>query len=227
MLVMELFHGSSIIIESPERGKGNPQNDYGLGFYCTGNIELAKEWACKTPRDGFANRYSIDMSGLEVLDLMSGEWHILNWLAILLENRSFEIGTPIARDAKDYILHTFLPDYRRFDVIRGYRADDSYFSYAKAFLNGGIPLDALSDAMKLGKLGEQICIRSDEAFKSLHFIDAAVADGQEYYIRRNARDRKAREDYLRLLDLAGNNRNAVYIIDILRQEWQDDDERLR
>lgn len=224
---MELFHGSSAIIESPEQGKGNPQNDYGLGFYCTENPELAKEWACRTPKDGFSNRFSIDMSGMEILDLMSGEWHILNWLAILLENRSFEIGNPIARDAKDYILHTFLPDYRSADVIKGYRADDSYFSYARAFLNGGIPLNALSDAMKLGKLGEQICIKSEWAFKKLRFIDATVVDGQEYFIRRNARDKKAREDYLKLLELEGEDRNAIYMIDILRQKWQNDDERLR
>lgn len=43
---MIIYHGSKNIIEKPEFGKGNKKNDYGLGFYCTENVELAKEWAC-------------------------------------------------------------------------------------------------------------------------------------------------------------------------------------
>ena len=224
---MDIYHGSPLIIEVPEFGKGNPMNDYGLGFYCTEDIELAKEWACKMPKDGFANKYSIDKTELDILNLTSGDWHILNWLAILLENRSFEIGNPVAKDAKEYILQTFLPDYKSRDIIIGYRADDSYFSYAKAFLNGGIPLKALAEAMKLGKLGEQICIKSKTAFSRLRHVDATLANGQEYYIKRTARDTKAREDYLKLLDLSARDKDSVYILDILRQEWKNDDERLR
>ena len=224
---MDIYHGSPLIIEVPEFGKGNPMNDYGLGFYCTEDIELAKEWACKTPKDGFANKYSFDKTGLDILNLTSGDWHILNWLAILLENRSFEIGNPVAKNAKEYILQTFLPDYKSRDIIIGYRADDSYFSYAKAFLNGGIPLLALAEAMKLGKLGEQICIRSKAAFSRLRYIDATLAGGQEYYIKRTSRDTKAREDYLKLLDLSARDKGSIYILDILRQEWKNDDERLR
>ncbi len=224
---MELFHGSSSIIEIPAFGKGNAKNDYGLGFYCTENIELAKEWACKTPDDGFVNRYSIDLSELDILNLASGDWHILNWMAILLENRSFEISNPVAKDAKDYIIQTFMPDYKDKDIIIGYRADDSYFSFAKAFLNGGIPLKALAEALKLGKLGEQICVKSRKAFDRIQFVDAEMADGQQYYIRRTVRDTKAREDYLKLLGLSVRDKDSIYILDILRQEWKNDDERLR
>ena len=224
---MKIFHGSPSIIEIPASGKGNAMNDYGLGFYCTENVELAKEWACRTPGDGFANRYSIDLSELDVLNLASGDWHILNWMAILLENRSFEISNPVAKDAKEYIIQTFMPDYKDRDVIIGYRADDSYFSFAKAFLNGGIPLKVLAEAMRLGKLGEQICIKSRKAFDRLRYVDAVTADGQEYYIRRTARDTKAREDYLKLLGLSVRDKDSIYILDILRQEWKNDDERLR
>ena len=39
---LTLYHGSSFIIEQPQFGKGNPFNDYGLGFYCTETLELAK-----------------------------------------------------------------------------------------------------------------------------------------------------------------------------------------
>ena len=224
---MELFHGSQNIIEFPEFGKGNPNNDYGLGFYCTESLELAMEWACKLPRDGFANRYSLDASGLDVLDLMSDRYHVLNWLAVLLDNRVFEIGNPIAKDAKDYIISTYLPDYKERDIIRGYRADDSYFSFAKAFLNGAIPLVALSAALKLGKLGEQICLKSAVAIDRIHYLGAYVADGRQYSMKRNIRDKRAREGYLKLLESSAEDRNAVYMIDILRQQWPNEDERLR
>lgn len=224
---MEIYHGSSSIIEVPEFGKGNPMNDYGLGFYCTDNLELAKEWACRLPKDGFANKYLIDMDGLDVLNLSTDNWHILNWLAILLQNRSFEIGNPIAKDAKEYMLETFLPDYRNRDIIIGYRADDSYFSYAKAFLNGAIPLNALSEAMRLGKLGEQICIKSRSAFSKLRYMDSSVADGREYNMKRTARDNGARAEYLKLLELSSRDKDSIYMIDILRQKWTNDDERLR
>lgn len=40
-----LYHGSEFLIEKPEFGKVARHNDYGRGFYCTENIELAREWA--------------------------------------------------------------------------------------------------------------------------------------------------------------------------------------
>lgn len=224
--MIELYHGSPAIIEKPVFGAGNARNDYGLGFYCTREIELAKEWACPTQNDGFANKYSIDMEGLDVLDLSSKRYNVLNWLAILLENRIFDIATPIARDAKDFIISRFAPEYKHKDVIVGYRADDSYFSFAKAFINNAIPLSALEKAMKLGKLGIQTCIRSGKAFSRLAFQEAIAVDGIEYYIRRSTRDRKARKDYLKLLE-ESNGMDAVYVMDIIRQNWTNDDERLQ
>ena len=129
-----IYHGSQKIIKIPQFGLGNPNNDYGLGFYCTQSAELAKEWACAAESDGFANQYRFDMSELSVLHLTGGEYHILNWLFVLLENRKFRVSSDIAKQAKEYIEANFAVDYRNYDVIIGYRADDSYFSFASAFL---------------------------------------------------------------------------------------------
>lgn len=70
---------------------GKNYNDYGQGFYCTENLELAKEWACTENLEGYVNQYQLDMRNLSVLNL-TNDFHILNWLAILLENRSFELN---------------------------------------------------------------------------------------------------------------------------------------
>ena len=107
MSKLTVYHGSPVIIEKPQFGVGNPNNDYGLGFYCTETLDLAKEWACSTETDGYANKYTLDMSNLTVLSLTSGDYNILNWLAILLENRKFRIGGDVARQARDYISKNF------------------------------------------------------------------------------------------------------------------------
>ena len=63
-----LYHGSKNIIEKPIFHGGKETNDYGYGFYCTENIELANEWACPDDNDGYTNEYELDLSDLQVLD---------------------------------------------------------------------------------------------------------------------------------------------------------------
>lgn len=221
---MKLYHGSVLIIDKPELGKGNRKNDYGLGLYCTEHIELAKEWACSTGKDGFANEYELNIDGLRVCDLT--QHHILNWMAILLENRTFDLSAGLASAARDYILETFLLDYKAYDVIRGYRADDSYFSFAKDFLNNSLSLEELSKAMKFGKLGEQVVLKSEKAFGALVFMEYTPVDGSVYYPKWKNRDQKAREDYKEIKEKS-NPLEGTYILDIIRQQWKNDDERLR
>ena len=164
-----LYHGSSLIIEKPEYGKGNKHNDYGLGFYCTENIELAKEWACLDNNGGFVNAYAIDTANLNILNLFEEKYNILHWLSILTDNRTFRTSSQIASQAKEYLLTHFLPDISVYDAVIGYRADDSYFAFAMDFLNNTISLRQLERAMYLGKLGEQFMLRSKKAFESLRF----------------------------------------------------------
>ncbi len=221
-----LYHGSPQIIERPEYGKGKPYNDYGVGFYCTESLELAKEWACTAQGGGFANKYLLNMDGLSVFSLTSDNMNILNWLAVLINNRTFRLSGDLAVEARDYLLKEFLPDMGFCDVIRGYRADNSYFSFAAAFLNGGLSLEQLSKAMRLGKLGEQVVLKSERAFNHLSYIDYEQAEKAIYYPKREVRDTLAR-DVLRSERQRLKAINAVYIIDILRGEWKNDDPRLR
>lgn len=221
-----LFHGSQKIIQSPTFGAGNPKNDYGLGFYCTESLELAKEWACTEENSGYANQYLLDTSGLSVMNLSEERYSILNWLAILLQNRTFKIASDLAAEAKEYLLTEFLPIYDSYDLIIGYRADDSYFSFANAFLNSTISLKQLKQAMYLGKLGEQTVLKSQKAFEQLQYVDHVIAEQEIYYPKKTARDKAARTAYR---TERGKSRaaDAVYMLDILREEWKQDDPRLR
>lgn len=163
-MIRQLFHGSPSIIEKPQFGYGKVYNDYGLGFYCTDSLEMAKEWGVAQNRNGYANRYELDCEGLKILDLNGPSFNILHWLAVLLENREFDVPSGLALEAKEYILNTFRVDYQSQDAIIGYRADDSYFSFAQDFINGTISYRQLNNAMHLGKLGQQFVLKSKQAF---------------------------------------------------------------
>ena len=223
---IKVYHGSAKIIEKPVYGIGNPNNDYGLGFYCTETIELAKEWACSAETDGYANKYTLDTSDLSVLSLTGGDYNILNWLFVLLENRKFRIGGDVARAAKSYIFENFAVDYKKYDIIKGYRADDSYFSFATAFLNNSISISQLEKAMVLGKLGEQVVAVSEKAINAFEFKEAISAPKEIYYPRKLARDTTARGEFRKEKD-RGSVLTEKYILDIIREGWKNDDERLQ
>lgn len=221
-----VYHGSPRIIQKPIFGAGNPNNDYGLGFYCTERVELAKEWACSVETDGYANQYTLDLTNLSMLSLTNGDFHILNWLFVLLENRTFRIRGDIAQQAKAYIFENFAIDYKGYDIIKGYRADDSYFSFANAFLNNAISIAQLERAMVLGKLGEQIVLMSEKAFDSIAFVDSIPAPKEIYLPKKLARDTAAREDFQKEKGRV-SLLTEKFILDIIREGWTNDDPRLQ
>ena len=211
--IMTIYHGSEQIVEVPTFGLGRKNNDFGLGFYCTESEELAKEWAVSSIRSGFSNRYTLDTEYLNILNLNSPDYTILNWIAVLVEHRLFSIKTPVARRAKRYLIDNFGVNVNAFDLITGYRADDSYFDYAESFLNNGISVEQLARAMRLGKLGEQIVIKSKFAFSLLKYEGFDIAEKEKYYVLRKARDDEANQTYLEMLEEEGD---GLYIQDIMR-----------
>lgn len=221
--LITIYHGSKQIIENPTFGEGKKHNDFGLGFYCTESNDLAKEWAVSSLQDGFSNRYSLDTEYLNILKLNSPEYTILNWMAILVENRLFALNTPVARRAKQYLIDNFGVNVNAFDLIIGYRADDSYFDYAEAFLNNGITVEQLSRAMQLGKLGEQIVLKSQFAFSKIKYEGFEIAEKDMYYVLRKARDDEANQMYLNILE---EETDGLYIQDIIRGGITNDDSRI-
>lgn len=226
---MILYHGSQELIEQPVFGKGRDENDYGKGFYCTESIELAKEWACPILNDGYVNQYELDINGLSVLNLNNGKYNILNWLALLLKNRKFDLSRnkTLGLQGKEYIIQNFLPDTQEYDVIVGYRADDRYFSFARDFIQGGISVRQLSSAMKLGELGEQVVLMSQKAFNQIQFVRYEISDKSIYYYQRIEREKLAAETFTKMHEEQQVDSNDIFILDILRGEVKSDDPRLQ
>lgn len=225
-MTKRLYHGSSKIIEKPLYGYGKPYNDYGLGFYCTDSLEMAKEWGVGRNQNGYANCYELDCEGLRILDLNAPEYCILHWLTVLLENREFDVPSGLALEAKEYLLTNFVVDYKNYDAIIGYRADDSYFSFAQDFINGTISYRQLNNAMHLGKLGLQFVLKSRTSFERIRFIGSEIAENNKWYAKKMLRDKTARREYFSV-ERNRRQRGDIYITQIMDEEMRPDDARLR
>lgn len=161
-----LFHGTSDEIVKPSFGLGNEKHDYGKGFYLTDNIELAKEWAVCRPNEtnGWVHKFELNTDGLRILDFQ--ENNVLSWLAELMKHRD-------ASDSKRYrmlagkFIEKYGIDTSEYDVIKGWRADASYFYIAKEFVRDNIDMDILEELLSLGGLGIQYCIKSKKAYDQL------------------------------------------------------------
>jgi len=225
---MRIYHGSKCRIEKPELLKGKPNNDYGQGFYCTQNLEMAREWACKgSEPPAYANAYELDLSGLKVLDLSQGEYTVLNWIAVLLANRTFQLDLEVAVEVRNYFIANFMPPISESDVVIGYRADDSYFDYAETFVDNGLPLGRLNEALRLGKLGLQVALRSEKAFGQIAFVGAEAVPWDAYHARYVRRDAEARNEWRTVVKGASLAQDDVFAMDIVRRGLKHGDEGLR
>ena len=190
-----LYHGSETIIEKPSFGEGNIHNDYGLGFYCTSNKTLAKEWATRKNGRGFVNAYSIRDDRLSVLDLTKGEENnALVWIALLMKNRTIsnELRNNYPREL-EFLFENYLIDVSEYDAVIGYRADDAYFRFPEAFVRSDITLESMERIYKAGNLGKQYVIVSERAFNLLHFSEASEAGEAEraaYFSRKQTADKE-------------------------------------
>ena len=224
---MIVFHGSDHIVEHPVLNGGKRSNDYGSGFYTTESLELAKELACVKNTDGFVNIYDFETAGLKTLNLLDGNHSVLNWIALLLKFRTFGIDSEVAVASRDYLIEHYSVDLSDYDVVVGYRADDSYFRYAESFVSNTLPLRSLNKALRLGKLGEQTVIISQKGFEHLKFVDAYPVDKSIYYPKFLNRDIKARETYKKEIKKSQSYKDDIFVLDILREEMPNDDPRIQ
>lgn len=200
-----LYHGSPNEVVTPIYGGGNEKHDYGKGFYLTEDLDLAKEWAVCRPsdRNGWVHKYELDCNDLKVLDFQQKD--ILNWLAELMKHRD-------AADSKRYrmLSEKFIAKYgvdtRSYDVIKGWRADASYFYIAREFVRDNVDIDILEELLSLGKLGIQYCIKSEAAYSQLREDKGGLlsVDYNEFNHKYNQRDVEARKNMRNIIDSDAN-----------------------
>lgn len=202
-----LYHGSPNKIVTPVFGGGEEKHDYGKGFYLTENIELAKEWAVCRPQEanGWVHKYELDCDSLKIFDFQ--EASIMAWLAELMKHRD-------AAESKRYkmlavkFIDKYGIDTSNYDVIKGWRANASYFYIAKEFVRDNIDVEILEELLSLGGLGIQYCIKSELAYENLREIrDGLLSVAySEFNQKYNQRDDNARK---RMRDLVNSDANKV------------------
>ena len=206
-----LYHGSPNKVVVPQFGFGEDKHDYGKGFYLTDNIELAKEWAVCRPDEmnGWVHKYELETDDLKILDFQ--KHNILSWLAELMKHRD-------ASDSKRYkvLSQKFIAEYgidtREYDVIKGWRANASYFYIAKEFVRDNIDIEILEELLSLGGLGIQYCIKSELAYSKLTEVeDGPISvDYSEFNEKYNERDIIARKRMRELVDSDANKVTNVF-----------------
>lgn len=206
-----LFHGTSEKIVVPTYGYGDEKHDYGKGFYLTESIELAKEWAVCRPNDisGFVHSYELDTEGLRILDFQ--QFNVLSWLAELMKHRDAADSKRYRMLAKKFI-EKYSMDTDEYDVIKGWRANASYFYIAKEFVRDNVDVDILEELLTLGGLGIQYCIKSELAYSRLQEVDNSLLniDYAEFNEKYNQRDITARRKMKELIDSDENTVTKVF-----------------
>ena len=206
-----LYHGSPNKVVVPQYGLGEERHDYGKGFYLTENMELAKEWSVCRPdeNNGWIHQYELNIKDLRILDFQQHD--ILAWLAELMKHRD-------AADSKRYrvLSKKFIAKYglatEGYDIIKGWRANASYFYIAKEFVRDNVDIEILEELLSLGGLGIQYCIKSELAYANLREIEDGLSavDYSEFNERYNARDIRARQRMRELVDSDANKVTNVF-----------------
>jgi len=210
---MRFYYGSDKPIKNPIFNEGNPSNDYGLGFYLTEDKELARLWASKNKDDGYLIEYDVDIDNLKILRLATIEdYDVLTWLSILISHRFSKEEREESRSTIEWLEKHYPFALGDYDVIVGYRADDSYFEYSRDFVKNELSLEVLKKAMKLGKLGTQFVLMSKKAFEHIQYINSEIVDHTNEYQEFRVR---TKEEYRKLK--SEDDINNTFIRDIMRR----------
>lgn len=192
--MLTVYHGSDHILKAPKYLGGKKDNDYGNGFYTTEYEERAQSWAALNgnPDKSIVNIYQLDYNKLSILNL--NNYGILAWIAEVVANRG------MGQEATDIVGRELVKRYRidpsKYDIIIGYRADDSYTQVIEAFLLNEINIFDVERLFYKGSLGNQIFLKSEWAFQNIHWTDAYEVSPEEIYVKNDLTARREVNQFL-------------------------------
>jgi len=207
--ILRIYHGSSDPNLVPTFSGGKEYHDYGKGFYCVEDIEMAKEWACQHNDKTISYVYAFNLNLLGLDQIMN-----LNtsapayWLSALAAHRYISKEGALLKQRRERFIKAFHVDCTTVDVVMGWRANDQYFAYLRDFLRMDISYEAVVEAMRLGDLGQQVVLISEKAYANCLLVDKIAINESEYdkyYKQYNERDLTARSAMNRARDLPGRS----------------------
>ena len=157
---MKIYHGSTVIVQTPEIRKSEVFLDFGDGFYTTTSYEQAKRWAKikarrKNLNEGFVTVYEFDeeqaFSCLQVNRFESADER---WLTFVVNNRKGILCTEIT------------------DMTIGPVADDNVYQSIRLFETGAYDMEYTVKRLKTELLQDQWVFHTNEAVSFLHFVES-------------------------------------------------------
>ena len=151
---MEIYHGSTVIVENPEIRIEKFNKDFYFGFYCTIMEDQAIRWATRFG-DGIVNVFEYVPN--DSLKILKFEKMTEEWLDFIIACRS---GTP-----------------HDWDIVEGPMADDTIYNYIQEFQDGKISREAFWTLAKFRYPTHQISFNTKKALETIKFKEARKVYG--------------------------------------------------
>ena len=151
---MEIYHGSTVIVENPEIRIEKFNKDFYFGFYCTIMENQAIRWATRFG-DGIVNVFEYTPN--DSLKILKFEKMTEEWLDFIIACRS---GTP-----------------HDWDIVEGPMADDTIYNYIQEFQDGKISREAFWTLAKFRYPTHQISFNTQKALETIKFKEARKVHG--------------------------------------------------
>ena len=154
-------------------------------------------------------KISLNLDKLKVLDF--DELPVLNWIAELMSHMDADNSARYRRLAPIFI-KKYKVNTSEFDIIKGWRADASYFSIVKRFVRDEIDLNLIPKLFKLGDLDIQYCVKSKKAFEFLNteYIPICKVDAKEFIDKYNEKDAVTRDSINKIIESRDNTMHDVF-----------------
>ena len=161
--MMQLFHGSDVVVRNPLAKVGRKKVDFGQGFYLTSFREQAESWArtiASRTRNHkpLLNIYRFDEQAAH--NMVGNRYKV--FAAYDMEWLNYVVDCRRGGEAQS-----------QYDIVEGGVANDNVIDTVEDYENGIITAEQALGQLVYKKVNHQICIRSQAVIDScLPFVDA-------------------------------------------------------
>jgi hypothetical protein len=157
---MELYHGSNVIVQTPEIRIANRFLDFGYGFYTTTNRGQAIDFARNVSKRNPLNTPAVSVYEFDK-DIIFPQIKVLEfekpdgeWLDFVAANRSG------AYQGEEY------------DVVFGPVADDDVYATLALYMSGEFTREYALERLRVKELFDQMVFMTDKSLRHLRFAGA-------------------------------------------------------
>lgn len=163
---MLIYHGSATEVLIPDISRSRVNIDFGIGFYTSKDIEIAKRWACKR-NEAIVNIYEINIEDFKVKQLNVDE----EWLYYVTNNIRGNIG-------EVSILSDIL-DKEKYDIIIGPTVDDKLIDIVDSFFDEKISEKQAIEIINKIDYTWKLVIKNQLVIEHIKFIKSIRIHGSE------------------------------------------------